>query len=276
MKVRVAEETTEEEEEESSVDEDMDDPNDLWGHIVEIRRFVAKTRKFEVGWSKWPKRTMEPAENVVQDFPHETTRMIWEHCLENSSLIRWIDKLDVLTEVIEGWNGIEDKAMKDGWPGARTKETSGAGTSQPALVDNEVGGGAGESPFDSEVRSPFRPPASVSVSLSLAGILGVDAASDIEDSVATVLPIVLPPIPCQGTHEWDAYIAATYIAVKGKECYRCKKNFTAETTDGGYRVRYSTPVHHCRDCHMNLCDPCLREMVQESSPPRLRRPPSHL
>ena len=274
----MAEETTEEEEEESSVDEEIDDPNDPWGHIIEIRRFVAKTKKFEVGWSKWPKRTMEPAENVIHDFPDETTKMIWEHCLKNSSLIRWIDKLDVLTEVIEGWDGIEDKAMKDGWPGAGPKKgTSGAGTSEPAVVGNQVGGGAGESPFDSEeVRSPFSPPASVSVNLSFTGILGVDAASDIEDSVATVLPIVLPPIPCQGTHEWDAYIAATYIAVKGKKCDRCKKKFTKETTDGGYRVRYSTPVHHCRDCHMNLCDPCLRQMVQESSPPRLRRPPSRL
>ena len=58
------------------------------------------------------------------------------------------------------------------------------------------------------------------MSLLFAGfILGVDATSDIEESVATVLPTVVPI--CQGMHEWDIYIAATYSAVEGKICYKC-------------------------------------------------------
>ena len=115
-----------------------------------------------------------------------------------------------------------------------------------------------DSPFDDAVtRSPTVAPSSV-------GVGGMPELSDMEESVATVVTVL-----CTGWHNWEDYECPGYKPLKSvKSCWKCGVGFYL---DGPYRIRLSTPVHYCSDCHIVVCVNCRRDMLVTDSPNKENR-----
>ena len=145
-----------EEDDEEVEDDAVVDVNDEYGTIDRVIEFKWGRRAFLVKWSKKKKPLEEPAINVIEDLPKVTLPMIWEKCRSNPRVSTWINTLEKMKEIVEGWDGIERLAFQKGWVGSFE-------------VPAAAGGDCGESPFDpaESPRSPMKPPRCVATGKKL-------------------------------------------------------------------------------------------------------------
>ena len=186
--------------------------------------------------------------------------MIWEKCRCNARVSNWINNLHDMNDIVEGWEGIKRLALRKGWVGSFGVPAA-AGGGGAAAAGGGAGGDCGESPFDplDSVKLPLKPPRSVTTGLTDNN--QIKELSDMDDSVATVV--------CEKWHDWEELDHPTYAPVVGTSCFKCGIGFSTD----GYRVRRSTPAHHCKRqaCGITVCHDCRKIIDLLTSPPRCPR-----
>ena len=121
-----------------SAEEDVSSEDSI-GSMKAIERFVWGQRSFQVRWTKCKKPMEEDAVAVIQDWPEEALHVIWDRFRGNPRVMDWVDRLEVLREVVEGWRDIETYAFVHGWEGSHQV---------PARAAAGLGGGSDEEEDD--------------------------------------------------------------------------------------------------------------------------------
>ena len=79
---------------------------------------------------------------------------------------------------------------------------------------------------------------------------GVEDLSDMEESVGTVEESV-GRVLCTSWHQWEDYESPGYKPLENvKSCWKCGIGFYP---NGPYKIRLSSPVHYCSNCHIVVC-----------------------
>ena len=132
--------SAEEDAEAGSAEEDVLSEDSI-GSMKAIEGFVWGRKRFRVRWSKRKKPTEEDAVAVIQDWPEEALRVIWDRFRGNPRVMDWVDGLEVLREVVEGWRDIETYAFVHGWEGSHQVPERAAGLeygSEPEDDDEDL------------------------------------------------------------------------------------------------------------------------------------------
>lgn len=102
-----------------SISESDDESEDDLGEMVEVIGFTWSTvqPKFLVRWSKGGK-LRHPASVVLIDFPNEALKVLWKGYRNKLQVMDWVNGLDCMKSVVDGWKDIESYAANLQWDGS--------------------------------------------------------------------------------------------------------------------------------------------------------------
>jgi hypothetical protein len=88
-----------------------------WGDMMDVIGFhwsTVEQPEFIVRWSKGGK-LKHPAGVVLADFTEEALLVLWKGYRNVMPIVNWINGLDCMKEIVDGWDGFESYAARLGW-----------------------------------------------------------------------------------------------------------------------------------------------------------------
>ena len=233
----------------TSEEEEGDDMGDM---VVE--KFNWKEKTFKNTWTGNGTVTNDSYDLVLQDYPEEALKVIWDQHKNNMQVREWINGVGGL--YVEKWLDIEDYARVRRWVGCLNVAIA-AKTTITTI--------AGGKPVDKLVEADKVIDAAVedkNMEKVAAGIVALSSPTKKKQDV------------CVGFHHWEGCNNGSYVTkgcLAGKRCHGCNAEFRGtrkptieEELVGGYWPSGRDVCYHCVWCKIAYCSPCKALCDQQS------------